>query len=179
LSRPAANCGGPSPPYANRCGGRQLGKLYRDAPIVVVSEAALETILAYSDADTTRERGGFLLGSVLTDEQTWIAVKHFHPATSARGDAASLTFTHETWAAVNREIAAHFPDEMVVGWHHTHPGLGAFLSGYDRFIQENFFREPWHIALVVDPRQRELVFYHWRGGAVRDCGFVCVEESLF
>jgi proteasome lid subunit RPN8/RPN11 len=62
----------------------------------------------------------------------------------------------------------------VVGWHHTHPGFGVFLSGYDLFIHQHFFREPWQIALVIDPQRQELGFFQWRGDRVSDCGFVCV-----
>ena len=32
------------------------------------------------------------------------------------------------------------------------------------------------VALVVDPRLRELAFFHWRGDEVRDCGFVTVTD---
>ena len=66
---------------------------------------------------------------------------------------ASLTFTHETWADLHSQVEQKYPTEMIVCWHHTHPGFGVFLSGYDQFIHRNFFPEPWQIALVVDPRR--------------------------
>ena len=40
---------------------------------------------------------------------------------------------------LTREIEANFPTESLVGWQHTHPGFGIFLSGYDLFIHRNFF----------------------------------------
>jgi proteasome lid subunit RPN8/RPN11 len=157
-------------------GARQVGTLYRDAAVVVIHEAVLEAILDFSEQDVSRERGGFLLGQVLGEQPQYAVVRHFHPALEAQGNTASLTFTHESWAALTREIEAHFPAESLLGWQHTHPGLGVFLSGYDLFIQKNFFAEKWQIALVVDPRQQEFGFFHWRQGDVRDCGFICVEE---
>jgi hypothetical protein len=30
--------------------------------------------------------------------------------------------------------------------------------------------------LVVDPRQQEFGFFHWRRGEILDCGFLCVSE---
>src|SRR5262245_4602902 len=157
-------------------GARQVGTLYRDASVVVVHEAVLETILEFSEQDLARERGGFLLGQVLGDQPRYSVVRHFHPALEAHGNTASLTFTHDSWAALTREIEAHFPTESLLGWQHTHPGLGVFLSGYDLFIHKNFFAQPWQIALVVDPRQQEFGFFHWRQGGVRDCGFICVAD---
>lgn len=157
-------------------GTRQVGTLYRNAAVVVVREAALEAILDFSEQDVSRERGGFLLGGVYGEEPQFVVVRHFHPAREAQGSLVSLTFTHETWAALTREIGANFPSESLVGWQHTHPGLGVFLSANDLFIQQNFFSQSWQIALVVDPRRQEFGFFHWRQGEVRDCGFVCVEE---
>src|SRR5436190_6569674 len=163
---------------------RQVGTLYRGAAVVVIREVVLEAILEFSEQDLTRERGGFLLGQMYGEEPLsvggtprYVIVRHFHPALEAQGSMASLTFTHDTWATLTREIEANFPSESLLGWQHTHPGLGVFLSGYDLFIQKNFFAQPWQIALVVDPRRQEFGFFHWRQGAVRDCGFVCVEDA--
>jgi proteasome lid subunit RPN8/RPN11 len=159
-------------------GARQVGTLYRDAAVVVIREAVLEAILDFSEQDLTRERGGFLLGQVYDDQQPpYVVVRHFHPALEAQGSLASLTFTHETWATLNREIEANFPSDALVGWQHTHPGLGVFLSANDLFIQRNFFAQGGQIALVVDPRKHEFGFFHWRRGEVRDCGFICVEDT--
>ncbi len=39
-----------------------------------------------------------------------------------------------------------------VGWYHSHPGFGCWLSGIDVATQENYqkINDPW-VALVVDP----------------------------
>jgi len=158
-------------------GARQVGTLYRDGAVVVIREAVLEAILEFSEQDLTRERGGFLLGSILSNAPQYVVVRHFHPALEATGSLVSLTFNHETWASLNREIETRFPSESLVGWQHTHPGLGVFLSGYDLFIQKNFFAHSGQIALVVDPRRQEFGFFHWRQGEARDCGFICVEDA--
>jgi proteasome lid subunit RPN8/RPN11 len=106
-----------------------------------------------------------------------VEIRHFLPATETRSAVSSLTFTHDTWAALHREAETRFPDDLVLGWHHTHPGFGIFLSPHDLFIHRHFFREPWQVALVVDPRRCEFGFFQWRAGQVVDCGFVCVPVS--
>lgn len=162
------------PGKSRRCA---LGRLHADAPRIFVYERALEQVLDYSDVDTSRELGGFLIGGYYTDGQPYVEVRQFLDAVHVRSDAASLTFTHGTWAAANREIAARYPDDLIVGWQHTHPNLGVFLSGYDLFIHRHFFPEPWQIALVVDPVAGEFGFYQWREGQIVDCGFICVRDA--
>jgi len=142
----------------------------------VIHEAVLEEILDYSELDMQRELGGFLLGVVSEENRRFVEVRHFLPAVDARSKAASLTFTHETWSHLTRQAAERFPEDVVVGWQHTHPGFGIFLSGYDLFIHQHFFREPWQVALVVDPRQQDMGFFQWYDGRIVDCGFVCVQE---
>jgi len=153
--------------------GKAIGTLYEDAFRIVITEPVLESIIDYSEQDLQHELGGFLLGHVSASERRMLEVCDFLPAVDARSRMTSLTFTHDTWAAMTRNVRDRFPDLAVVGWHHTHPGFGVFLSGYDLFIHRHFFCEPWQVALVVDPRAQELGFFQWRGDQVTDCGFFC------
>jgi proteasome lid subunit RPN8/RPN11 len=162
-------------------GARQLGTLNAGATVIAVEEAVLEAILEFSEQDLSCERGGFLLGSVYSGDVPLpasapqiVLVRHFHPALEAKGNLASLTFTHEAWAALARHVQQTFPDQSLVGWHHTHPGLGVFLSVHDRFIHRHFFAQPWQIALVVDPRRQDFGFFQWCGDELRACGFLCL-----
>lgn len=44
--------------------------------------------------------------------------------------------------------------EMVVGWYHSHPGFGCWLSGVDINTQQSFEQlNPRAVAVVVDPIQ--------------------------
>ncbi|MFX1340057.1 MAG: Mov34/MPN/PAD-1 family protein [Promethearchaeota archaeon] len=47
----------------------------------------------------------------------------------------------------------------IVGWWHSHPGFGPFLSSTDIHTQEFFFPESYQVALVVDPIKNELEFF--------------------
>jgi len=47
----------------------------------------------------------------------------------------------------------------IVGWWHSHPGFGCFLSSADLHTQEFFFPESYQVALVVDPIKDELKFF--------------------
>ena len=166
----------PLPKPVPTTAGNSLGNLYRDSIPIFINEDILEKIIEFSEQDLSRERGGFLVGGLHRDRFLYVEIRHFLPALAAQSRAASLTFTHDTWSAMNRQVESHYPDELVLGWQHTHPGFGVFLSGYDLFIHRNFFNHPWQVALVVDPKRQEFGFFQWRNGRVRDCGFVAVKS---
>jgi len=146
------------------------------APIFVYGDV-LDEIVEFSHRETSREIGGFLLGGIFEDRGPYIEINQFLPATRTDSAFASLTFTHDTWARLNQQISNEFQGQIVVGWHHTHPGFGIFLSNHDLFIHQNFFSQPWQVAMVVDPRQNELGFFSWAGNEVANCGFVLVPGS--
>ncbi len=101
------------------------------------------------------EVGGFLIGTA-TDTGTDIA--HSHPASAVEATQTNLTFTHEAWDDVLSTVDSSHPGLSIVGWYHSHPGFGVFLSDYDTFIQQNFFSGDGQVALVVDPVAGEFGF---------------------
>jgi proteasome lid subunit RPN8/RPN11 len=75
----------------------------------------------------------------------------------------SFKFTHETWAQITRDRDEFPPELQMVGWYHTHPGWGIFLSVMDLFICDHFFNRPLDVALVIDPCQGDRGFFQWTG----------------
>jgi hypothetical protein len=47
----------------------------------------------------------------------------------------------------------------------------------DLFIQENFFPEPWQVALVYDPKAGEEGLFLWKGGKPEPTVFVIEEDA--
>ena len=153
---------------------KAIGTIFNDAVPIFVFEDVLEEIIDYSERDQRREIGGFLVGGLHEDKRPYVEVRQFVPAAGAESEATSLTFTHESWSTTRQQIEDRFPDDRIVGWHHTHPNMGIFLSEYDRFIHRHFFSQAWDVALVVDPCANEFGFFQWRQNKVVDCGFICV-----
>jgi len=48
----------------------------------------------------------------------------------------------------------------IVGWWHSHPCFGCFLSRIDVLTQKYFFPEPFQVALVIDPIKNEFNFFN-------------------
>ena len=65
-------------------------------------------------------------------------------------------------AEINRELDK-CPELDVLGWYHSHPRIGIFLSRADIFIHREFFNHPNQVALVVDPYTMKKGFYGWYG----------------
>jgi COP9 signalosome complex subunit 5 len=45
-------------------------------------------------------------------------------------------------------------EENAIGWYHSHPGYGCWLSGIDVSTQmtNQMYQEPW-VAVVIDPKR--------------------------
>jgi len=121
-----------------------------------IADGVMDEIESHAYSLLTAEVGGMLMGRV-SGKTTHI--DGFIPALSASAEQVTLTFTHDVWEDILRQAAAEFPDKNIVGWYHTHPTFGIFLSEYDLFIQENFFSNKGNVALVIDPVQGQLGWF--------------------
>ena len=129
----------------------------REAARYTLSAEVMQGIEEHAYSNLTAEVGGMLMGSVRNGTTTIVGAI---PALSASAEQVTLTFTHEVWEEILQLAAKEFPNDSIVGWYHTHPTFGIFLSDYDLFIQENFFNAEGHLALVLDPVQGA---YGWFG----------------
>lgn len=137
-----------------------------DLPIFLDLRPA-DAIERHALSDTSVELGGIVLGKECVDDETgqpfvWISesieAKHYE------NTQASFTYTHDSWEEITRERDRRFPDLDIVGWYHTHPDFGVFLSSHDLFIHQNFFSQPLQVAYVVDPIRQTRGFFQWRDG---------------
>ncbi len=128
-------------------------------------------------ASSLNEIGGVLIGQVCTWEgRTHVEVNAAIPGNMTRAGPAHVTFTANTWAGLLRRQEREFPDQRIVGWYHSHPRMGIFLSGLDLSIQRDFFKSPWHIALVVDGQECRGGFFVWDRGQIKPAsGFYVID----
>jgi proteasome lid subunit RPN8/RPN11 len=129
----------------------------------------------HARADKGVEICGVLVGKWGRDAGgPFVAVSETIRGEAATNKFAEVTFTHETWARINAEMDSKYANLAIVGWYHSHPDFGVFLSDRDRFIQQHFFSGPGQLAYVVDPvRETEGVFI-WKEGqpALAPCYWV-------
>ena len=147
-----------------------IGERVEENKNIYISQPVYKEIHKFTQNKTVNESGGMLVGTVVEEfGKTNIIVNGFVEAKHCDATPTTLKFTHETWEFVHKEMDKKFPGQKIVGWIHTHPNFGIFLSEYDKFIQENFFKEDYQIAYVVDPIQDIEGFYFWINGKLERC----------
>ncbi len=146
---------------------------------IYISQTAYKAIHAFTKNKTKNEAGGMLVGKVIQAfGKSNILINGFVEAKDTQSTPTTLTFTHETWNACHKTIDKSYPGQKIVGWIHTHPNYGIFLSNHDKFIQESTFSDENQVAMVVDPIQGEEGFFFWKNGAIERCpGFYVFDKN--
>lgn len=146
---------------------------------VYIKQDVYKALEKYAIADVEHERGTIILGEHCEAlGATNVIISGYIEAKYTDASASTLTFTHETWDYVHRQQDKLYPDKKIVGWQHTHPSYGIFLSNYDLFIQENFFDLPFQVAYVIDPVQELRGFFQWKNGKIEKLGGFYVYDEV-
>jgi proteasome lid subunit RPN8/RPN11 len=137
-------------------------------PAVFTSENTESSLVRFACSDNHYELGGVLVGRVAkSTRRLFLQIKDFVPATKGVSRRASFEFTNEAQEEIHQMMQERFKTQRIVGWFHTHPGYGIFLSSADQFIDGNYFNEPFHIAVVIDPTKPEIGVFVWDADHVR------------
>jgi proteasome lid subunit RPN8/RPN11 len=112
------------------------------------SDQMMKKIEDHCFSETQIEVGGFLVGYLEGDTAN---VTNVFPAKHSVGASTQLTFTHDSWNAIYEQLEKEPEGSSLIGWFHSHPNFGVFLSDHDKFIQANFFKQDGQITVVVDP----------------------------
>jgi proteasome lid subunit RPN8/RPN11 len=130
-----------------------------------ISPKVRSGIQQHAQADTSVEICGVLVGNWHRDENgPYADITDYIRCDNASSKSAEVTFTHESWAQINKEMDSRFQNARIIGWYHSHPDFGIFLSDRDCFIHEHFFSSPGQVAYVVDPVRGLEGMFGWSGG---------------
>ncbi|EEY55930.1 26S proteasome non-ATPase regulatory subunit 14, putative [Phytophthora infestans T30-4] len=128
------------------------GPLVDTAEKVHISSLALLKMLKHGRAGVPMEVMGLMLGEFV-DDFTVNCIDVFAMPQSGTGvsvEAVDPVFQMKMLEMLKQTGRA----EMVVGWYHSHPGFGCWLSGVDINTQQSFEAlNPRAVAVVVDPIQ--------------------------
>ncbi len=141
---------------AERARGQPAGS----GPIIALASPALAMAWAHV-GDSVLERGGLLIGEPIVEAagDSLPALVHVRAAVAGTDDEATATSLRLHTGVWDTARAALRPGECVVGWFHSHPGIGAFFSGTDRDTQRGFFHHPFSLGWVIDPQRREQAWF--------------------
>ena len=129
---------------------------------VFMTKRAYVRCCAHAASDLRNEVGGGLVGQRRVDANTgqpFIVVEAALPARYTRQGSTFLTFTQDSLVALHDDLSERHSDKELLGWYHTHPHMGVFLSGYDVWLHKHFFPNPWQVALVIEPYSSQGGFF--------------------
>merc|ERR1711967_211119 len=133
-------------------GPEQDSALPDTAEQVYISSLALLKMLKHGRAGVPMEVMGLMLGEFV-DDYTVRVVDVFAMPQSGTGvsvEAVDPVFQTKMMDMLKQTGR----NEMVVGWYHSHPGFGCWLSGVDINTQQSFEQlNQRAVAVVIDPIQ--------------------------
>jgi proteasome lid subunit RPN8/RPN11 len=132
------------------------------AILVFLTRTVFHQVALHASSDPEIEVGGVLVGKWCIDPETarqYIVVTACLPAQFTQQGSVFLTFTRDSLVDIHAKLDEKYPEDVIVGWYHTHPYMGVFLSQYDTWLHEHFFPEPWQVALVIEPHSESGGFF--------------------
>jgi len=145
-------------------------------PQVLVSGEVLRQIRQHARSSSKTEVCGVLIGEDGANGDK-IRIAACIPGLNAAQAGTHVTFTQDTWEHIYKIKDSKFPDDRIVGWYHSHPGFGVFLSDHDTFIHKNFFSSPQQVAWVYDPHSDEEGCFGWVGERLERLSEIGVEDG--
>ena len=121
---------------------------------VFITQNAYVRMCAHAGSDLDNEVGGWMAGKHCQDSisgESFIVIDTILSAQYTNQGPAHLTFTGDSQVEMLNTLETSYPNKVLVGWYHTHPRMGVFLSQWDIWLHQNFFPEPWQVALVIEP----------------------------
>jgi proteasome lid subunit RPN8/RPN11 len=130
----------------------------------LIDSEVTRCIRQHARAFMTTEVCGVLIGE---EANGTVSIQASIEASNATQGGTHVTFTQDAWEEIYRIKDVSYPDQRIVGWYHSHPGFGVFLSEHDTFIHSNFFSSPHQVAWVYDPHTDEEGCFGWFDGKIQ------------
>lgn len=131
--------------------------------LIFVTQSAEMQLINHLSVDPNNETGGALVGNAYycaTEQKHYTEITGSISAPYTVGNRVHFRFTPECWQEILRIQKEHYPHTTIVGWYHSHPGHGIFLSGTDLNTQRLSFGKIWQIATVYDPIRKEIGYFY-------------------
>jgi proteasome lid subunit RPN8/RPN11 len=152
----------------------QKAKIATAQPALIVDGEVVRQIRQHARSSPSAEICGVLIGQ---DRPGRIEIQASIAGANADEAGAHVTFTQDTWEHIYQVKDKEYPNHRIVGWYHSHPGFGVFLSDHDTFIHKNFFASPGQVAWVFDPHSDEEGCFGWVSGKIERLSQVTVSDQ--
>jgi len=142
-------------------------------PTVLVDGEVIRQIHQHARSSSKTEVCGVLIGD---GRKNSVVIEACIAGLNAAQAGTHVTFTQDTWEHIYKTKDKDYPNQRIVGWYHSHPGFGVFLSDHDTFIHKNFFSSPLQVAWVYDPHSDEEGCFGWLGNRIERLSEISVKD---
>lgn len=169
-----------------------------DMPVFFHAQIMKEAMALAKNAGDL-ETGGILIGHLHRDptsKEIFLEVTAQIPATHTQAQQTSLSFTPETWAAVQAALTLRHQKEQWLGWWHCHPNFckncpeerqktctlsKPFFSQDDCNLHRQIFSRAFNIALLLTnrgPQGWATNAFGWRQGMIASRGYAIFQPPV-
>lgn len=131
-----------------------------------------EAVIALQDhlkSSPTQAIFGFLIGDVYRDPETGVLYilidKTLKLSQPIYGDKTEVV-VGRLWDRMQEQLTK--ANANLLGWYHSHPGQGGFLTAHDVETHDKYFTDPWHVAVLVAAEAGGLTGRFFRSNKTAD-----------
>ena len=141
-----------------------------------VSEKAMISMTEHADRGfgTNKEIMGLMMGCVYKDDEGEYAVVKDVATSVLDASAISVRFNRDHLEQLFESIDM-CEGEYVVGWYHSHLGIGCYLSDVDIKTHEGIFGTDTGFAIVIDPSELTIVPFRCSRGIPEKVSMIIME----
>jgi len=141
-----------------------------------VSEVAISEMLDHAEkgASENAEVMGLLVGHVYKDDKGIYAEADKSVTARLHADEVSVRFDHSDMIRLFDALDDLDFEYMIVGWYHSHIGIGCFMSETDIQTHSSVFGESG-FAVVIDPIKEELKVFKGSENGTEEASMVVME----
>ncbi|MDR0791568.1 MAG: hypothetical protein LBE47_03405 [Methanomassiliicoccaceae archaeon] len=145
---------------------------------IFVHESAISDIIDHADkgAADNVEVMGLLTGRIYKDGDGMYAVVSKVVTSGLLSDDVSVRFDPSDMVTLFDALDELESDYVIVGWYHSHLGIGCFMSETDIGTHVSAFGD-LGFAIVIDPIKEEIKVFMGSDGGTKEASMVAVEDQ--
>lgn len=150
---------------------------FRKRPVakvtLFISQSALEMMIDHVETDTDVEIMGLMTGRRFKDDDGIYAIIDGTATSDLISDECSVKFDKRAMSQLFDTVDSLPEDGLILGWYHSHPGFGCFMSDTDVRTHDGIFGNDCGFAMVIDPIKQEMKAF---GKASEEVMFIIMEN---
>ena len=145
---------------------------------IFITEEAVCDMLDHAEKGMSRnsEVMGLLAGQVYKDAEGIYAVVNKAVTSGLLSDDVSVRFDHSDIVTLFDELDRLDFDYVIVGWYHSHLGIGCFMSETDISTHSSAFGNEPGFAVVIDPVKEEMKIFGSSPDGPTEISMIIVED---